>query len=332
MKKTVTHINRILNTHELQTAEDLSALVSSTIAQRENNIRLTCRDKVGNEYILKYSIMHLNSQVQHQGIRAKLNLHNEILFYKTTDAIPKKDIIIPKLFAYSRETIPWIILEKLQPVDVHLFTSDLDFTQKSYPAFFATSIIKGVYEMQHLPIDTSVFIIQGVDRTKEWLAQLNHVYTTSLKKRKKIVERLFERHAELFENNSKYLSHNDIVPDTIGYHKKTRKLVLLDFEKVQITHHAFDFASMCSNPLTPKWRNVFEKELFTYYPSKDFKTLFYLACLLRTMAKIDTFISGRLDHIFEGIIGEKQFHILRPQFIQLWGKQAEEYLLLLEAK
>ncbi len=328
MEKTISTIKEVLRLNALTPKNSVEGMVTKAIAKDENNVRIECVSKSGQKWLLKYSIVHLSPKTQFTGIRAKLNLRNEANFYRLSNNIKKTHIVIPQLLNSSLPEADesWIIIEKLLQEDFYFFPKNHSFLPTPYPTFFIESIIAGIKEFQNLPIQKETFIVQTIESTRAWLQNLDGAFTNQLADKKAEVLKTFDKFKSIWPDNLGYLSHHDLQAAPLGYQRNTKKLALLDFEKVQITHHAFDYTGVVQNPTWIDWNNKFETALFNQYNNTNFKALFYLSCMLKTLANLNNFKTGRLDHVFLNILGKEGLDKSKVIFTPLWENTVLRYL------
>jgi len=326
-QKTVGDVKRILIKNKLSTkvgSINIEELLRNRIEQQENNLLVFCKDAKDYDYILKYSITHLTGK-KHSGVRALLNVKNEINFYQQVVDEKNNNVIIPKLLDASSRPHPYLILEKLDVKEIELFPEDTFFRKNFLPMNIIEPVIKGMIEFQSLKVDKDIFHHMTTQNIQPWLSLIEGAYRGKIKHIKQRVRSLFSKYSSLWDREVKSLVHGDIEGDTFGYEKGTNRIVLLDFEKTQIGHPLHDFAFFVQNPQERSWNKAFVKTLLIYFPQKEYHILFTLSRLLKTLTCLNNFRTGRIDHVFVGILGnKKRYEEMKKIYIPLWEKDALE--------
>lgn len=304
-------IKKILDKYSLTAKENLRMLITQTLEKEENNVRFVTSNKSGKRYIFKYSVAGLREKTIQTGVRALLNLKNEVNFYLNTNLQEKQNIIIPKLLAASIDPA-WLIIEFLE--NAVIFDSKLGFSNKPFPRFFSKAYIEGISELQKLDVNKKLFHKAISRDTRGWVESVTDDEN---------IRKIFQSESNAWDRNCNYVCHMDILTDTIGYDKSSHKLVLLDFEKVQISHPAQDFAAITMNPLIEKWNRNFEKEVFKHFKSRDFEKLYKLTKLLRLLSRLKNYETGRLDHVFTVILGKTRYIEMKTKTKPVLEKEVE---------
>jgi hypothetical protein len=318
--KVIKKIEKIFESNSITTDIPLEIAVQETFDRRENNLRLFCKSS-DSEFVFKYELGELSTGVKQVGVRAKMNLRNEIRFYERSKDITLKNLVIPKYISSSSGEEAWLIIEKLDLNKIHIFNAKDGFTERHLPEFLIDPLIKGIDELHNMDIHKEDFVISDINNIITWLNSCEPAFTGKVTGLLKEVLRLAEKHSSVWTEQLKYIVHSDLMADTLGYDKGTHKVMILDFEKVQISNHGFDFASLIRNPFAKKWNGKFEKSLFDYYKNNEFEITYLLACITRGVSALSSLKSGRLDRVFVGILGQEEFNRLRPQLIDLYEEQ-----------
>ncbi|MBN2101092.1 hypothetical protein JW710_04365 [Candidatus Dojkabacteria bacterium] len=329
-KGTKTFIKNILHQNSLRTEQDFELLLRRRLEEKENNIRFEATDSNGKKCIVKVSISHLGNTVQHTGIRAKMNLNNEIRFYNYVKDLKFKDLVIPEFVAGKEGNPAYLIIEKMMPEEYVIFPDDMGYTGDQFPDFFAKSFVSGMHEFQQIKADKEYFLVMSENDIATWLGSMSEVFSDFENAKYQKVVDLFEKYFNLWTNSMDTLSHSDILPDALGYSVNTKKLLLLDFEKVQVSYSSFDFSAMVKSPLMKDWiEDKFEPELFSIYKEEEFRILYNLSKALRLLTGLKNLKTGFIDHVFEAMLGKDKFEKVKPVAmdidVEMLGRALEEF-------
>jgi hypothetical protein len=323
------YINKTLSQQGLSTDVNLTKLIDQKVAQLENNIRFVCRAASGEKYLAKFSLTSLNHKKVTKGIRSKMNLSNEVRFYRQYGKQNFSNIKIPEFRAGKGRGKAYLIIEYLSDDKYHIFRPDYGYESDGYPDFFAKKLIQGLDEFYEYSkgLDKDKFLTMDFVKTQKWLQSMEAKLNKSLSHRFNLVCEIFNENIAVLQDQECVITHSDILPDTLGYKKDSQKLVLLDFEKVQVSIKAFDLSAFVKGPMHQEWiREKFEPELFNHYKNVEFRKAYMTFKLLRLINSISTLQSGRLDHVFKSFLGEKRFQKLKEPSISNWIEELDKSL------
>ncbi|MFZ5391750.1 MAG: hypothetical protein ACOZAR_00965 [Patescibacteria group bacterium] len=319
--KYIQKINQKLEKYQLESIGDLSEIVENTIINNENNFRFFCQTK--NEHHKKFFLkFQRDKSRQKHDIRSRrqYNLSNEINFYQEFKTKKFKKLVIPNYYHSGKKPNPWLITKKINQKEISALPANTFFSRKKIPLRFASIVIDGLTELHQQKINPKKFYRQKMQDLINWFQFLSQSFTGEFSPLTIFVPRILIKNEKIWNENSQNIIHGDLVSDTFAFSNKN-KLVLFDFEKVQISNPAFDFSSFVINPYLSTWNRYFEKEITRKNPGKTFKTLFYLSWIMRLCHLSGNFLSGRLDHVFKPIIGEKNFCSTKNIYLHLWPKE-----------
>lgn len=313
-------INKILHKYQLRAETDLSTTIIQTTLAKENNVCFFCQNQPNSQktYFFKYQIQKSANQTLQS--RRQFNLVNEINFYQTAKSQPFKKLVLPKLFHSGLKPNPWLITEKIDLKNTYSFPKNSFFSENSISEKYIPILIDGLSEFHQQKFPPKKFHRQKMSDLIKWFQFLNPSFTGVLSPIAAFVPRIMIKHEKLWNQNCRTLIHGDLVADTYAF-SPANKLILFDFEKVQISHPAFDFSSFFINPRNKQWNQQLFNRLIKKYPDPSFKILLYLSGILRLCHLLGNFKSGRLDHVFLPIIGSKKFLPTKKLYLRLWLRE-----------
>ncbi len=326
----IAKIDSVLSQNQLTTQTDLRELIDTKVAEKENNIRFVCSTGDGQKYIAKFSIDSLGHRPPASGIRAQMNLQNEVRFYQQIQSHKFENLIIPRLLTGEDGENAYLIIEFLDSDKYHIFDPKIGFQEPGYPDFFAEALVVGLREFHSLEIDQALFPKMDIAGTRDWLVKIGEELNGLAQPEHQSILDLFDAQLPSMLQGQKAITHSDIVPDAIGYELATHKLVLLDFEKVQLSMPAFDYSAFAKSPAHMEWvHSELEPKLFAHISNPEFRTSYYLFKLLRLISMVAAFQSGRIDHVFEAMLGKTEFQALKAQASNSWLTALRSNLALL---
>lgn len=312
----------VLRDNNLEIDFDLANLIEKRLKINENNIYFFANSSVNKKkYFMKY---FLKKQNKHDLVRKILNLKNEIRFYRQVRKYNKSVLQLPILCKSNTRGHPWIILEKLSD-KISFFPKDIFFSENSFSEKDIPIIINGLKEFQKIKLSVRHTHEMNFSDIKSWLQNLQNGFTGKIIKFQKPVLQKINNFETIWNENLTSTSHCDLVEDAFAIDYKNNRLTLLDFEKVQISHPAFDFVSFTINPLVENWNKKFEQQLFNSYQGiSHFQELYFVSSMIRKIFYLNNFKTGRYDHIYENILSTSKYQKLKPKFIELWENKLIE--------
>ncbi len=313
---TARRIQNILQRYHLQTDVDLIYLVEKTKQDSENNLRFFCyqQDDPSQQYFFKLQL----SDVKQQKLKSRrqFGLKNEIVFYRQNNQSKFKKLITPTYFHSRIQSSPWLIIHKIDN-KLSFLRPDIFFSNQKIPPKYIPIIIDSLTELHQMKIDPVLFHRQRMSDIIYWFSFLSPSIPTKWAIITKTVPKILHKYQKIWNSNCQFLTHSDLVPDTFAF-SGSSSLVLFDFEKVQISHPAFDYSSFVINPQQKIWNKNFTSQLLQKFPSKDFIILLYISWIMRLCHLLANFSSGRLDHVYIPIIGRQKYIAVKNTYMSLW--------------
>ncbi len=329
-KQILQYIHNTLEKNSLSSEVDLNGLVNQKVEELENNIRFVCESENGKRYIAKFSIMSLGHKPEHSGIRAKMNLANEVRFYRQIADKNFQHVKIPDFLVGEDSKNAYLIIEYLDSDETYIFEPADGFNLKGYPDFFAESVVKGLREFHSKASNVdndNMFPVMQIGNIRQWLSDVGESLPEDLATEFSTVEEIFDENSKLLRSRPRSITHSDILPDTLGYEKESKRLVLLDFEKAQLSIKEFDYSAFIKSSAHQDWvRESFEPVLYSYFSDRSFKISYIIFKLLRLVTSLANFESGRLDHVFIAMLGKDRFEELRKPSIKAWKQELRRSL------
>jgi hypothetical protein len=299
--------------------------VPAAVAGKENNILLFCESQQ-DKFVLKYSLAHLRPRPESRR-SLPLDLENEIRFYTRIGRTTFCNFMIPEYVDSGQKPHPWLLLKRLDPQKVALFKPENEFFPGRVPLSFARILVAGVKEFQNVAIPFAGFNVADFGDVEKWMCfSLSRIPEMAGPVRARILEK-FRLFADGWQGELRFLAHSDIRHDTVGLELLTNRLVLLDFEKVQVSHRAFDFPTLYLDSILDKrWCEAFLEAIFTEYTDTRFKELFEATLLLQVVSQLEKLMSRRIDYVFLNFVDRPTLEQQRAALIHGWEEVLENLL------